>query len=83
MYTTYISGISRQGFRDYVGNARDVYESIDSIQLRARKKYREYAERLSDVVFIPCMKEGKLESIEEIAVKIRKAVQPMLAEDQK
>ena len=29
------------------------------------------------------MKEGKLESIEEIAVKIRKAVQPMLAEDQK
>lgn len=75
--------VDRKGFRDYVGNARDVYESIDSIQLRARKKYREYAERLSDVVFIPCMKEGKLESIEEIAVKIRKAVQPMLAEDQK
>ena len=70
--------VDKKGFRDYVGNARDVYESIDSIQLRARKKYQEYAERLDNVAFIPCMKDGALESIETIAECIAAAVLPIL-----
>ncbi|MBR0424650.1 MAG: hypothetical protein IJK01_00820 [Clostridia bacterium] len=70
--------VGKKGFREYVGNERDVYESIDSIQLRARKKYQEYAERLDHVVFIPCMKDGKLDTIEHIAEKIQTAVLPLL-----
>ncbi|MBR0081395.1 MAG: hypothetical protein IJP98_01500 [Clostridia bacterium] len=70
--------VDKKGFRDYVGNARDVYESIDSIQSRARAKYREYAERLDSIVFIPCMKDGKLEPIDTIAARIRDAVDPLL-----
>lgn len=70
--------VDKKGFRDYVGNARDVYESIDSIQLRARKKYQEYAKRMDNVVFVPCMKDGKLESIETIAARIRVIVDERL-----
>lgn len=70
--------VDKKGFREYVGNARDVYESIDSIQARARKKYQEYAKRLNSIVFIPCMKDGKLENIETIAERIQKVVDPLL-----
>ncbi len=70
--------VDKKGFREYVGNARDVYESMDSIQARARKKYQEYAKRLDSIVFIPCMKDGKLESIETIAGRIQKVVEPLL-----
>lgn len=70
--------VDKKGFREYVGNTRDVYESIGSIQLRARKKYQEFAKKLDSVVFIPCMKDGQLESIETIASRIRDAVLPLL-----
>ena len=70
--------VDKKGFRDYVGNARDVYESIDSIQARARKKYQEYAKRLASIVFVPCMKDGKLESIDTIADRIAAVVSPLL-----
>ena len=70
--------VDKKGFRDYVGNARDVYESIDSIQARARKKYQEYAKRLDSIVFIPCMKDGRLESIDTIADRIAAVIDPML-----
>ncbi|MDO4852854.1 MAG: hypothetical protein Q4A88_05490 [Clostridia bacterium] len=70
--------VDKKGFREYVGNARDVYESIDSIQARARKKYQEYAKRLNSIVFIPCMKDGKLENIETIAERIQKVIDPLL-----
>ena len=70
--------VDKKGFRDYVGNARDVYESIDSIQLRARKKYQEYAKRMDGVVFVPCMKDGKLEPIETIAARIQAIVEERL-----
>lgn len=66
--------VSKKGFRDYVGDTKDVYESIDSIQLRARKKYQEYSLRLNNIVFVPCMKNGQLESIETIAERIRNIV---------
>lgn len=70
--------VDKKGFRDYVGNARDVYESIDAIQLRARKKYREYAERMDSIAFVPCMKDGALESIDTIAARIYAIVEPIL-----
>ncbi len=71
--------VDKKGFREYVGTTRDVYESIDSIQMRARTKYQEFAKKLDSVVFIPCMKDGRLESIETIAARIRSAVLPLLA----
>ena len=74
------NNVDKKGFRDYVGNARDVYESIDSIQARARQKYLAYAERLDSVVFIPCMKDGRLESIDTIAARIRAAIEPLCRE---
>ena len=70
--------VDKKGFRDYVGNARDVYESIDSIQTRARKKYAEYAKRLPNVEIIPCMENGKLLPIDEIAKRIEAVVLPIL-----
>lgn len=72
------SNVDKKGFRDYVGNARDVYESIDSIQTRAREKYHAYAKRLDSIVFIPCMKDGALESIDTIATHVREAIRPLL-----
>ena len=72
------SNVDKKGYRDYVGNARDVYESIDSIQTRARKKYAAYAKRLQNVVFIPCMQNGALKSIDAIAAQIETAVLPLL-----
>ena len=70
--------VTKKGFRDYVGDTKDVYESIDSIQLRARKKYQEYSRRLNSIVFVPCMKNGQLESVEAIAEKIQQIVSPLL-----
>ena len=72
------NNVDKKGFRDYVGNARDVYESIDSIQTRARKKYAEYAERLPNVRLIPCMGDGKLLPIDVIAARVLDAVLPLL-----
>ena len=72
------TNVDNKGFREYVGNARDVYESIDSIQTRARRKYAEYAERLPNVKLIPCMDDEKLLSIDAIAKLVEKAVLPIL-----
>lgn len=70
--------VDKKGFREYVGNARDVYESIDSIQARARKKYAEYAARIPNVKLIPCMEDGKLLPIDVIAKRVEDAVLPIL-----
>ena len=66
--------VDKKGFRDYVGNARDVYESIDSIQSRARKKYTEYAARIPEIKLIPCMEDGKLLPIDVIAARVEDVV---------
>ena len=66
--------VDKKGFRDYVGNARDVYESIDSIQSRARKKYAEYAARIPEIKLIPCMEDGKLLPIDVIAARVEDVV---------
>lgn len=70
--------VDKKGFRDYIGNARDVYESIDSIQLRARKKYAEYAQRIPNVKLILCTENGVLLPIDKIAKRIEAVVFPIL-----
>ena len=72
------NNVDKKGFREYVGNARDVYESIDSIQARARKKYVEYAARMENVQLIPCMENGRLLPIDVIAERVLDAVLPVL-----
>ena len=72
------NNVDKKGFRDYVGNSRDVYESIGSIQTRARKKYAEYAKRLDNVKLIPCMDGETLLSIDTIAKLVEDAVLPIL-----
>ena len=70
--------VDKKGFREYIGNARDVYESIDSIQTRARKKYAEYAQRIPNVKLVLCTENGVLLPIDEIAKRIEAVVLPML-----
>ena len=70
--------VDKKGFREYVGNTRDVYESIDSIQTRARRKYAEYAARIPNVRLIPCMDGDRLLPIDTIAALVEQAVLPIL-----
>lgn len=51
--------VDRKGFRDYVGEGRDVYEKSLGIQERARNMYIRAAQRYGDVEIIPCM-DGRL-----------------------
>ena len=73
------SNVGKKGFRDYVGNEKDVYELGGSIQQRARKKYRALAEKLPNMKLIPCMADGKLKSIEDISVLIWEAAKCLTA----
>lgn len=68
------NNVDKKGFRDYIGNARDVYESIDSIQARARRKYTEYAQRIPNVKLINCMENGSLLPIDVIAECVERIV---------
>ena len=68
------NNVDKKGYRDYIGNARDVYESIDSLQARARKKYAEYAQRIPNVKLIQCMENGKLLPIDVIAKRVEQTV---------
>ena len=71
--------VVKKGFRSYVGQGRDIYESIPAIQLRASRKYLEYAARLDNVSVIPCMAEnGALKSIEDIGMLVDRAVEGLL-----
>ena len=70
--------VEKKGFRDYVGNDKDVYEQTDSIQTRARARYLAFAERLPNVCVIPCMDAGRLLPIDVIAARILAAVEPIL-----
>lgn len=70
--------VDKKGFRDYVGEARDVYEAIPSIQERARLKYLEYAERMDNIYVIHCMGPDGLKSIDEIADNIASVLADIL-----
>ena len=65
--------VGKKGYRDYVGNEKDVYELGGTIQERARNKYRIIAKKLPGLTLIPCMARGKLKSIDEIAELIWQA----------
>ncbi len=66
--------VVRKGYRDYVGNDRDVYEAQVSLQLRARAKYLEYATLLDNVFVVPCMEDNRLRSEAEIAMLVEDAL---------
>ncbi len=71
--------VDKKGFRDYVGaDGKDVYESISDIQARARLKYQAYAERLPNVLLIPCMENGRLKSIASIGALVDESLQDIL-----
>lgn len=71
------NNVDKKGFRDYVGDGRDIYESIPTLQLRAREQYLNYASRLDNVSVIQCMEHGKLKSIEAIGALVYDAVKDM------
>ena len=62
--------VGKKGFRDYVGDQPDIYEALPDIQKRARKKYHEFATRMSNIRIIPCMEQNRLKSIEAIGALI-------------
>ncbi len=70
--------VLRKGYREYAGNARDVYESQVGIQTRARAKYLEYAALLNNLYVVPCMEGGKMKSEKDIAILVEAAVQAVL-----
>lgn len=74
------SNVDKKGFREYVGNMRDVYEALPDIQSRARLKYMEYAERLNNVFLIPCMEDGQLMPIDRIGARIDQALRSIIFE---
>jgi len=71
--------VDRKGFREYVGEGRDIYESIPAIQRRAREQYLAYASRLDNVSVIPCMENGKLKSIDAIGTLVLESIQDLLS----
>ena len=70
--------VGKKGYREYLGDRKDVYEEIPSLQERARLKYLEYAERMEGVRIIPCMENSKLKSIEAIGLLIDHEVDDIL-----
>lgn len=67
--------VDRKGFRDYVGEGRDVYESCLGIQERARNMYIRAAGRYGDVEIIPCMEGRLMRSPEDIASDVMDAIE--------
>ena len=62
--------VCKKGFRDYVGEGRDVYESSLGIQERARNMYLAAARRYDDVAIIDCMEDGAMRAPEAIAQSV-------------
>ena len=70
--------VAKKGFRDYVGEGKDVYEASKEIQQRARKKYLECVKKLEGIApirVIECMENGALRSIEDIAKEVTALVE--------
>ncbi|MCR5808831.1 MAG: hypothetical protein K6G56_04650 [Clostridiales bacterium] len=62
--------VDRKGFRDYVGEGRDVYERSLGIQERARNMYVAAAERYDDVCIVNCMDGAAMKAPEAIAEEV-------------
>ncbi len=76
------SNVSKKGYRDYVGDGKDIYESIPDLQRRARDKYLEYASRLDNVSVIQCMENGKLKSIDAISDLVQDSLSDLIPQIQ-
>lgn len=59
--------VDKKGFRDYVGDGRDVYEKSLGIQERARNMYIRASQRYDNVRIINCMDGERLRTPDEIA----------------
>lgn len=66
--------IGKKGYREYLGDRKDVYEEIPSLQERARRKYLEYSRRMPGIFVIPCMEKNSLKSIESIGLLVDEAL---------
>ena len=66
--------VTKKGYREYVGEGKDIYESDHGIQQRAMAKYLEIAGRTEEAEVIYCMEDGKLKSIEAISDLVMDAV---------
>ncbi|MPN22794.1 Thymidylate kinase [bioreactor metagenome] len=62
--------VEKKGFRDYVGERKDVYEQDASIQHRCRAKYMEYAAKHGDIEIVSCMDNDVLLAAEAINTRI-------------
>ena len=62
--------VDKKGFREYVGEGRDVYERSLGMQERARNMYLTAAERYDDVVIINCMHGGAMLPPETISARV-------------
>lgn len=59
--------VLKKGHRDYIGRGKDVYEASHGIQRRAMARYLALAQSYGGMAVIPCMKNGVLLPVEEIA----------------
>ena len=63
--------VDKKGFREYVGDKKDVYEASVGIQQRARRMYIKIAQKYDDIAVIDCMTNGRLRGIDEIADMVK------------
>ena len=62
--------VDKKGFRDYVGEGRDVYERSLGIQERARNMYTLASKRYDDVCIINCMDGGNMRTPDDISADV-------------
>lgn len=62
--------VDKKGFREYVGEGRDVYEKDRGIQERARDMYISASERYDDVAIIRCMDGDGMKPPERIGEEV-------------
>lgn len=70
--------VEKKGFREYIGNQKDVYEEQKGMQQRARDMYLKYAARLPEAIVIPCMHDGRLLPIETVHTLIMEQLEAFL-----
>lgn len=68
------ANVLRKGYREYAGNAKDVYEAQTGIQRRARAKYLEYAALLENIHVVPCMDGSGMKAEQDIAMQVEETL---------
>ncbi len=67
---TSMENVGKKGFRDYVGENLDVYESSADFMDKTRKLYLSLAQEHKNLHIVNCMEDGKMLAPEEINKKI-------------